>query len=129
MVASGVGFWIESKQVRSINVTETSQKFIRFNYVITLSSMVQRINSKLLKSCFIWQVCQSRYKFSSSPLYPFQGINILCQVWAPKLDTILINSLGLVLHMSYIRRSLEILTIVLLSIPKFFVAQATALSQ
>ena len=89
MVASGVGCWVESKQIRPINDLKTSQKFIGFNHVATLSLTIQRINSKFFKSCFIWQICQSRYKFSCSPLYPFQGINILCQVWAPKLDTIL----------------------------------------
>ena len=90
-----------------------------------MSLTVQRINSKFCKSCFIWQVCQSRYMFSCLPLYSFQGVNILCQVWAPKLDTIL----KVWSYICLINSSLEILTNVLLSIPKIFVAQAAALSQ
>ena len=106
---------------------KTSQKFLGFSYVATLSSTVQRINSK---SCFIWQVCQSWYKFSCLPLYLFQGINILCQVYGHQSWTQYYSRCGLtyVLYKK-INSSLEILKNVLLSIPKIFVAQVVALSQ
>ena len=88
---------VESKQIRPINFIKTSQKFIGFNHVTMLSLTVQRINSKFSKSCFIWQVCQSIELLAS---VPFLGYQYPLPSMGTKVGH---NTLGVVLHMSYIR--------------------------
>jgi len=115
MVASGMGWLVESKQIRPINVIKSSQKFIGFNHVTTLSSMVQRINFKFSKSCFIWQVCQAG-KSLVAHLCTFSRVSISFAKYGHQ-SWIEYSRCGLTYILcKKLNSSLEILTNVLLSI-------------